>query len=197
MRLYNNQVSANCWKVRQIAAHLAIPLELVELDVADRSNRAEVIGELNPALRIPTLVLDDGRALPESSAILWYLADGTQYLPPGGYDRARVLGWLTFEQYEIESNIAVSRFWNLFGVEVSEEQRELKRQGAERALAALERGLADRAWLVGGAYSIADIALYGYTHVAEEGGFGLGGYPAIRAWLERVAAQPGHIAITA
>jgi glutathione S-transferase len=197
MLLYNNQVSANCWKVRQIAAHLGIPLELVELDVVDRSNRPDVIGELNPALRVPTLVLDDGRALPESSAILWYLADGTEYLPSDAYERARVLGWLTFEQYEIEPNIAVRRFWNLFGVTASEEQRELKRRGGEMALAALERGLADRAWLVGGAYSIADIALYGYTHVADEGGFELGGYPAIRAWLERVAGQPGHIAITA
>ena len=197
MQLYDNQLSGNCWKVRQIAAHLGIPLQLVELDVVDRSDRPEVIGELNPALRVPTLVLDDGRALPESSAILWYLADGTEYLPTDAYDRARVLGWLTFEQYEIEPNIAVSRFWKLFGVAASEEQHELKRRAGEQALAALERGLADRAWLVGGAYSIADISLYGYTHVAQEGGFELGAYPAIRAWLERVASQPGHIAITA
>ncbi|HSO98145.1 MAG TPA: glutathione S-transferase family protein [Solirubrobacteraceae bacterium] len=197
MLLHNNQLSGNCWKVRQIAAHLGIPLQLAELDVVDRSDRPEVIGELNPALRVPTLVLDDGRALPESSAILWYLAEGTEYLPTDDYDRARVLGWLTFEQYEIEPNIAVSRFWKLFGVAASEEQHELKRRAGEMALAALERGLADRAWLVGGAYSIADISLYGYTHVAEEGGFELGAYPAIRAWLARVAAQPGHIPITA
>ena len=197
MRLFNNQASGNCWKVRQIAAHLGIALELVELDVVDRSDRPEAIGELNPALRVPTLVLDDGRALPESSAILWYLADGTAFLPADAYDRARVLGWLTFEQYEIEPNLAVMRFWNLFGIEASDEQRELKRGGGTRALAALERGLADRAWLVGGTYSIADIALYGYTHVADEGGFDLGPYPAIRAWLDRVAAQPGHIPITA
>jgi glutathione S-transferase len=197
MLLYNNQVSGNCWKVRQIAAHLSLTLDLVELDVVDRSNRPELIGELNPALRVPTLVLDDGRALPESSAILWYLADGTEYLPADGYDRARILGWLTFEQYEIEPNIAVSRFWNRFAVAASDEQREGKLRGGAQALAALERGLADRAWLVGGAYSIADIALFGYTHVAHEGGFDLGPYPAIRAWLERVVAQPGHIPITA
>ncbi len=197
MLLYNNADSGNCWKVRQIAAHLGIPLELVELDVVDRSNRPDLIGKLNPALRVPTLILDDGRALPESSAIIWYLADGTDYLPVDPYDRARVLGWMTFEQYEIEPNLAVARFWALFGVQASEEQHELKRQGGEKALAALERGLADCTWLVGGRYSIADISLYGYTHVAHEGGFDLGPYPAIRAWLDRVAAQPGHVTIDA
>jgi glutathione S-transferase len=197
VRLYNNRASGNCWKVRQIAAHLGTELELVELDVVDRSDRPEVIGELNPALRVPTLVLDDGRALPESSAILWWFAEGTEYLPDDRYDRARVLGWMTFEQYEIESNLAVRRFWNLFGIEASDEQRELRRQGGEKALQALERGLADRAWLVGGTYTIADISLYGYTHVAGEAGFDLSTYPSIRAWLERVAAQPGHITIDA
>jgi glutathione S-transferase len=197
VRLYNNRVSGNCWKVRQIAAHLGVELELVELDVVDRSNRPEVIGELNPALRVPTLVLDDGRALPESSAILWWFAEDTEYLPDDRYDRARVLGWMTFEQYEIESNLAVRRFWNLFGIEASDEQRELRGQGGEKALQALERGLADRAWLVGGTYTIADISLYGYTHVAGEAGFDLGPDPSIRAWLERVAAQPGHIPIDA
>ena len=197
MLLYNNALSGNCWKVRQIAAHLGIPLELVELDVLDRSNRPDLIGKLNPALRVPTLILDDGRALPESSAIIWYLADGTDYLPPDPYERARILGWMTFEQYEIEPNLAVARFWALFGVEASEEQRELKRQGGGKALAALERGLSDRTWLVGGRYSIADISLYGYTHVAGEGGFDLDPYPAIRAWLGRVADQPGHVTIDA
>ena len=196
MQLYNNAVSGNCWKVRQLAQHLGLALELVELDVVDRSNRPDVIGALNPALRVPTLVLDDGRALPESSAILWYLAEGTDYLPADAYDRARVLGWMTFEQYEIEPNLAVARFWTLFGLDASEEQWALKRAGGAKALDALERGLADRQWLVGGAYSIADISLYGYTHVAAEGGFDLEPYPAIRAWLDRVAAQPGHLLIT-
>jgi glutathione S-transferase len=197
VRLYNNQLSGNCWKVRQIAAHLGVELELAELDVVDRSDRPAAIGGLNPALRVPTLVLDDGRALPESSAILWWFAEGTEYLPEDRYDRARVLGWMTFEQYEIESNLAVARFWNLFGIEASTEQRELKRRGGEQALAALERGLADRAWLVGGSYTIADISLYGYTHVADEAGVDLGPYPSIRAWLERVAAHQGHIPLTA
>lgn len=195
MILYNSRVSGNCYKVRLLCAHLGVPLELRELDVVDRSNRAEMIGRLNPALRVPTLVLDDGRALPESNAILNYLAEGTEYLPADPYERAQALAWQFFEQYEIEPNLAVARFWALFGIGVSEEQLELKRQGGQRALAALERGLSDRAWLVGGRYSIADISLYGYTHVASEGGFDLEPYPSIRAWLTRVASQPGHIRI--
>jgi glutathione S-transferase len=193
--LYNSRVSGNCYKVRLLCAHLGVTLELRELDVVDRSNRAEMIGRLNPALRVPTLVLDDGRALPESNAILNYLAEGTEYLPADPYERAQALAWQFFEQYEIEPNLAVARFWALFGIGVSEEQLELKRQGGQRALAALERGLSDRAWLVGGRYSIADISLYGYTHVASEGGFDLEPYPSIRAWLTRVASQPGHIRI--
>jgi glutathione S-transferase len=193
--LYNSRVSGNCYKVRLLCAHLGVPLELRELDVVDRSNRAEMIGRLNPAVRVPTLVLDDGRALPESNAILNYLAEGTEYLPADPYERAQALAWQFFEQYEIEPNLAVARFWALFGIGVSEEQLELKRQGGQRALAALERGLSDRAWLVGGRYSIADISLYGYTHVASEGGFDLEPYPSIRAWLTRVASQPGHIRI--
>lgn len=197
MILYNNAASGNCYKVRLLCAHLGIPLELRELDVVDRSNRPEVLGHLNPALRVPVLVLDDGRPLVESNAIIGYLAEGTQYTSEDPYDRARILGWQFFEQYEIEPNIAVARFFKLFDVKASDELLRLKHSGGEKALAALERGLADRQWLVGGHYSIADISLYAYTHVAPEGGFELEPYPAIRAWIERVAAQPGHIPITA
>ena len=197
MLLYNNAVSGNCYKVRLICAHLGIPLELRELDVVDRSNRPEVLGHLNPALRVPVLVLDDGRPLVESNAIIGYLAEGTQYVAEDPYDRARILGWQFFEQYEIEPNIAVARFFKLFDVPASQELLNLKRSGGEKALAALERGVADREWLVGGRYSIADISLFAYTHVAGEGGFDLEPYPAIRAWIDNVAAQPGHIPITA
>lgn len=196
MILYNNAASGNCYKVRLLCAHLGIPVELCELDVVDRSNRPEVLGHLNPALRVPVLVLDDGRPLVESNAIIGYLAEGTHYTSEDPYDRARILGWQFFEQYEIEPNLAVARFWALFDVAASDEQRRLKHEGGHKALAALERGLADRAWLVGGAYSIADISLYGYTHVAAEGGFDLDPYPSIRAWLTRVSEQPGHIRIT-
>jgi len=195
--LYDHPDSGNCYKVRLLCSHLGLPLERRELDVVDRTNRPEVIGHLNPALRVPVLVLDDGRPLVESNAIIGYLAEGTEYVSEDPYERARTLGWQFFEQYEIEPNIAVARFWALFGIEASDEQRRLKHEGGHKALSALERGLADRSWLAGGRYSIADISLYAYTHVAAEGGFDLDAYPSIRAWLERVAAQPGHIPIDA
>ena len=197
MLLYNSADSGNCYKVRLLCAHLGIPLELHDLDVVDRSNRPEVIGHLNPALRVPVLVLEDGRPLVESNAIIGYLAEGTRYFSEDRYARARILGWQFFEQYEIEPNLAVARFLKLFGVPASEEFISQRQAGGTKALQGLERGLADREWLVGGRYSIADISLYAYTHVAHEGGFDLEPYPAIRAWIDRVAAQPGHIEITA
>lgn len=196
MVLYNSAVSGNCYKVRLLCAHLGLPLELRELDVVDRSNRAEVIGDLNPALRVPVLVLPDGRPLVESNAIIDYLGEGTEYMPADRYERARVIGWQMFEQYEIEPNLAVARFWALFGIDASEEARGSKRDGGAKGLAALERGLSGRSFLVGDRYSVADISLYAYTHVAHEGGFDLLQYPAIRSWIERVADQPGHIRIT-
>ena len=111
MLLYENADSGNCYKVRLLLAHLGIPYERRALDVIDRSNRPEVLGGLNPALRVPTLVLDDGRALGESGAILWYFGDGTRFVPDDPYLRAQVLQWMFFEQYELEPNIAVARFW--------------------------------------------------------------------------------------
>ncbi len=199
MKLYNSQVSGNCWKVRQMLALLGIPYERVELDVVDRSNRPEVLGGKNPALRVPTLELDSGEHLAESNAILWYLADGTPYLPSDPLDRARVLQWMFFEQYEVEPNLAVARFW----IEILGErdryatELESKWRGGYRALDAMEGKLASREWLVGDAYSIADISLYAYTHVAADGGFDLGGYTAVRAWLDRVAETPGHVPLEA
>jgi len=196
MLLYNNADSGNCYKVRLLCAHLGLELELHELDVVDRSNRPEILGQLNPALRVPVLVLDDGRPLAESNAIIAYLADGTEYLPADRYERAQVLQWLMFEQYSHEPYIAVARFWALFGVVPSDEQRAEKILWGNRALAALDGHLNERRFLVADRYSIADIALYAYTHLAHDGGFDLAVYPAIGPWLERVAAQPGHILIT-
>jgi glutathione S-transferase len=197
MLLYDSPISGNCYKVRLLCAQLGLPLERHELDVVDRSNRPAVIGHLNPALRVPVLVLDDGRPLVESNAIIDYLAEGTPYMPADRYDRARALGWQFFEQYEIEPNIAVARFWRLAGIEPGEEQVAAKLAGGAKALAALDRGLAGRDWLAGDRYSVADITLYGYTHLAAQGGFDLGPYPAIGAWLARVASQPGHVTIEA
>jgi glutathione S-transferase len=198
MLLYDSRVSGNCYKVRLLLAHLGRDYERRELDVVDRSDRAEVLGELNPALRVPTLVFDDGRALGESNAIIFHLAEGTRYLPEDAFARAQVLQWQFFEQYSHEPYIAVLRFW-LHAAEMTPSRQELeaKRRGGEAALAALERHLGPRSFLVGERYTIADIALYAYTHVADEAGFELGRLPAIRAWLARVREQPGHVSIDA
>jgi glutathione S-transferase len=196
MLLYDSAVSGNCYKVRLLLTLLGLPFDREELSVFDRSNRLDVLGGRNPALRVPTLVLDDGRALGESNAILWYFADGTEYVPTDAFERAQVLQWQFFEQYDHEPNIAVARFWQLADIRPSDADAQAKRTGGERALAALERHLAEHDYLVGGRYSIADISLYAYTHVAPEGGFSLAPYPAVREWLARVAAHPGHIAIT-
>jgi len=196
--LYNSQVSGNCYKVRLLFAHLGLEFERSEMDVVDRSNRGAVLGDLNPALRVPTLVLDDGRPLAESNAILFHFAQGTPYLPEDRYELAQVLQWLFFEQYSHEPNIAVVRFWVAYsGAPPAEAEVEAKRRAGYAALDAMERHLAGRTFHVGERYTIADISLYAYTHVAAEGGFDLTRYPAIRAWLDRVAEQPGHVPITA
>jgi glutathione S-transferase len=196
MLLYDSAVSGNCYKVRQLFAHLGLEYERREVSVIDRSNRLELLGDLNPGLRLPTLVLDDGRSLAESNAITFLFAEATPYLPEDRFERAQVLQWLFFEQYSHEPYIAVARFWAIAGITPPEAEAEAKRRGGTAALRAMEGHLADREFLVAERYTIADIALYAYTHVAPEGGFELEPYPAVKAWLERVAAQPGHIAIT-
>jgi glutathione S-transferase len=199
MLLYNSPVSGNCYKVRLLLAHLGLEYEAVEMSVVDRSNRAEALGALNPGLRVPTLVLDDGRPLAESNAILWYFGDGTPYVPDDAYERAQVLQWMFFEQYSHEPNIAVARFWLAYTGEPERytERLPARMKGGYAALDGMERHLAGRTFLVGERYSIADISLYAYTHVAHEGGFELEPYPAIRDWLGRVAAQPSHVTIDA
>ena len=195
MLLYNSQVSGNCYKVRLLLAHLGLPYERQTMDVVDRSNRTEVLGGLNPALRVPTLVLDDGRPLAESNAIISYFGEGTRFVPADRYERAQVLQWLFFEQYEHEPAIAVARFLVAYSQLPREryERRlpQLQAQGV-KALAAMDRHLAAREWLVGGTPTIADIALYAYTHAADEGEFDLEEYANVRAWLDRFAAMPGH-----
>jgi len=199
MLLYDSPVSGNCYKVRLLLAHLGIPYERRTVDVIDRSNRRELLGHLNPGLTVPTLVLDDGRPLGESAAILWYFGEGTRFVPEDAYGRAQVLQWMFFEQYQLEPTIAVVRFWVAYSgrAEEFEAERPAKMKGGERALRRLERGLDGRDYLVGDSLTLADIALYGYTHVADEGGFSLEPYPAVRAWLDRVAAEPGHVPMDA
>jgi glutathione S-transferase len=197
--LYDSPVSGNCYKVRLLLAHLGVPYKRQTVDVIDRSNRRELLGHLNPGLTVPTLVLDDGRPLGESAAILWYFGDGTRFVPEDAYARAQMLQWMFFEQYQLEPTIAVVRFWVAYSgrPEEFEPQREATMKRGKRALERLEQGLEGRNYLVGDSLTLADIALYGYTHCAEEGGFSLEPYPAVRAWLDRVAAEPGHIPIDA
>lgn len=197
--LYDSPISGNCYKVRLLLAHLGVAYERREVDVIDRSSRPELLGSLNPALRVPTLVLDDGRPLAESNAILWYFGDGTSFVPADRYERAQVLQWQFFEQYEHEPSLAVVRFWLAYSgePEAYADRVESRRAAGYKALDAMERHLAGRDWLVGAGMTIADISLYAYTHVAHEGGFDLAGYPAIQAWLGRVAAEPGHVTIDA
>ncbi len=195
MLLYDNPISGNCYKVRLLLALLGVDYDRHELSVFDRSDRADVLGELNPGLRVPTLVLDDGRSLGESGAILVYLADGTEYIPSDRFEQAQMLQWMFFEQYSFEPNVAVVRFWAEAGVDPNPEELANKRAAGIAALGAMERHLTSRTFLVAERYSLADIALYGYAHVAPEGGFDLEPYPALREWLARVAARPGHITI--
>lgn len=199
MLLYDSPVSGNCYKVRLLLAHLGIPYERRTMDVIDRSDRPEVLGALNPALRVPTLVLDDGRALGESNAIIWYLADGTPWIPEDRYERAQVLQWQFFEQYEHEPTIAVARFMLMVSGEPGRFADELpvKQAGGYHALDVMEGHLEGRAYLVGDSPTLADISLYGYTHVADEAGLDMSRYPAIGAWLDKIAALPGHVPITA
>jgi glutathione S-transferase len=199
MLLYDSPISGNCYKVRLLFAYLGIAFERRAVDVVDRSNRDELLGSLNPALRVPTLVLDDGRALAESGAILWYFGDGTEFVPDDRYERAQMLQWMFFEQYDHEPAIAVVRFWVAYSGRPEEFADRLEERTAAgyRALRAMERHLDGRSFFVGRRPSLADIALYAYTHVADEGGFELGDYANVRAWLARVSALPGHVPITA
>ena len=199
MLLYNSPVSGNCYKVRLLLAHLGIPYERRDLDVVDRSNRGDVLGGLNPDLRVPTLVLDDGRPLAESGAILWYFGEGTRFVPEDAYDRAKVLQWMFFEQYTHEPAIAVVRFLVAYSGDAERHAETVERRtpAGYRALGAMEQHLDGHLYFVGDAPTLADIALYAYTHVAHEGGFELQAYPGIRAWIDRVAAEPGHVPIDA
>jgi glutathione S-transferase len=196
--LYDNPFSGNCYKVRLILALLGIEYERREMSVVDYSDRIEVLGGLSPSLNLPTVVLEDGRPLAESNAILWYFADGSRYLPDDAYERGQVLQWMFFEQYKHEPGIAVPRFWDAMAPEhlTPPADLEARRASGREALKVMERHLRERDYFVGERFTIADIALYAYTHVAPEGGFDLEPLPAVRGWLDRVAAEPGLISIT-
>jgi glutathione S-transferase len=197
MRLYDFLDSGNGYKVRLLLAQLRIPYELVEVDILRGQTRTPEFLARNPNGRIPLLEYEAGRYLAESDAILFYLAEGTPFLPSGRLGRAQVLQWMFFEQYSHEPNVATSRFWlrHEGDLDARREALEQKRRAGHAALGVMEGYLARRSFFVGDRYSIADIALYAYTHVADEGGFDLAPYPAIRAWLDRVRSQPGHVSM--
>ena len=193
MRLYDFLPSGNGYKVRLLLAQLGIPFVLVEKEIFKGETRTPEFLAINPNGRIPVLELDDGQRLAESDAILFYLAEGTPFLPGERLARARVLQWMFFEQYSHEPYIAVAR--RIRHMERKPVPPELAERGRQ-ALGVMERHLAERRFFVDDRYTIADIALYAYTHVADEGEFDLAPYPKVRAWLARVAEEPGHVPIT-
>jgi len=199
--LYQDPRSGNCYKAVLTAAHLGLPLKTVDIEVVSGVTRMPDFLAKNPNGRVPTLELDDGRFLPESNAIIWYLAEGSPLIPADRFDRARMLQWMCFEQYSHEPYIAVARFWMTFvpKEKLREKEHLIPEWHAKgnAALAVMEDRLNKRDWFAGGAYSLADIALYAYTHCAGEGGFDLTKYPAVAAWLARVAATKNFVKMAA
>jgi len=198
LTLYDYLDSGNGYKIRLLLAQLGVRYRYVELDIMQGATRTPEFLAKNPNGRIPLLELDDGQWLAESDAILWYLGDGTQYVPEGALPRAQVLQWMFFEQYSHEPYVATPRFIVRHFPADSPRRAELPdrlRRGRE-ALAVMESHLRNRQFFVADRYSIADIALYAYTHVADEGGHQIAGFPAVCAWLARVAAQPGHLPLS-
>jgi len=198
--LYDSPISGNCYKVRLLFAHLGVEYERREVDVVDRSDRREHLAALNPSRGVPTLVLDDGRPLGESHAILWLFGEGTRLVPADAYERALVLQWLAFEQHELEPSLGTARFCiSHSGWPRERYEPRLKEwwSRAGRALAALDAALDGRTWLVGETPTLADLSLYAYTHTAGEAEVELEPYANVRRWLSAVATMPGHVPMRA
>jgi len=198
LTLHEDPRSGNCYKIVLTAALLGLPLERRQYDIMQGDTRtAEFLREVNANGRIPVLQIGK-RFLPESNAACWYLAEGTRLVPTDRFDRADMLRWMFFEQYNHEPNIATLRFWLMFVGEknLSSFQRDqimAKRASGEAALAIMNDHLATRDWFVGTSVSLADIALYAYTHVSEAGGFRLHDYPAVCCWLDRMTGLKGYV----
>lgn len=196
LTLFDYLPSQNAWKVRQLLAHLDLPHLIEAVAIFDGEGRRPEFLGISPTGTVPAIRLDDGRTLAESSAILAFLADGSAYLPADAFGRAKVMQWLSFEQERIESTIGALRHWTLTG-KLARRAPDLvatKRAAGLHALAVLEQELATRDFVAGDAYTIADISLFAYASRAEEAGLPLEPYPALRGWLDRVRAQPGHLA---
>jgi glutathione S-transferase len=197
LALHQMQMSGNCYKVRLTARQLDIPLRLKEYPLHGGETRQPEFLKRNPNGRVPLLEFEDGRTLAESDAIIWHLSEGSNLAPQDKWDRAQALQWMFFEQYSHEPYIAVARFWLKFADknELEKKQHLVAEWHAKgnAALGVMETHLSTHDWFAGNGYSVADIALYGYTHSAADGGFDLSAYPAVSRWLARVRAQPKHI----
>jgi glutathione S-transferase len=199
--LHQMQISGNCYKIRLAARQLGVSIALKDYSLHGGETRKPAFLAKNPNGRVPLLEFEDGRTLPESGAILWYLAEGTKLAPESRWDRAQALHWMFFEQYSHEPYIAVARRWLKF--EAKEDLAKKQHLAGEwhdkgnAALGVMNTHLQTHDWFGGPRYSIADVALYGYTHCAAEGGFDLSEYPAVTKWLTRVAAEPRHIPLDA
>jgi glutathione S-transferase len=198
--LYSMQRSGNSYKVRLALAHLHVPFRLVEIDILQGESRTPEFLAKNPSGHVPLLEVEPGRYLAESNAILWYVAGGTPLAPEDRMDRAEALQWMFFEQHSLEPNVGAAFFW----LRLIKGGRDLQQHALEdwmeegyRSLAVMEKHLKGREFFAADRFSIADIALYAYTHVAHECDYDLTGFPAVRAWLERVAEQPGHVEMQA
>ncbi len=193
VRVYGMARSGNCYKVKLLLSQLAQPFEWVETDIMQGASRSSEFLRMNPNGKVPTLEISPGVFLPESNAILCYLAEGSPYWPGDRLTRARAMQWMFFEQYSHEPYVAVARFILIFLKQPDHPQLVDKQKRSHDALRIMDEHLATQRFFAGSAYSVADIALYAYTHVADEAGLDLAAYPAIRAWMARVQAQPGYV----
>ena len=200
LTLYQQQDSGNCYKVRLLLSHLRLPFGTVAVSSLDGSARSPEFLAKNPIGKVPTIELDDRRFLAESNAILLHFAEGTPLLPAEAYDRAKAYEWLFFEQYSHEPAIAVRRALSVYPerrADAAEARMAQLLEAGNRALAVMESRLGSADWLAGNAFSVADISLYAYTHMAHQGGYELGAFPGVGSWLRRVASLPRHVAIDA
>ena len=194
--LFSMQNSGNCYKLRLAMAQLGIPFQIHDVDILKGETRTPEFLAMNPNGKVPALRLESGQLLAESNAILFFLAEGTDLMPDDKFCKAEMLQWMFFEQYSHEPYIAVARFW----LKLMKGGRELKAHMLDdwwergyQALGVMERHLETHDFFAAGRYSIADVALYAYTHVAEDGEFDLSDFKGINAWMKRVRAQPGHV----
>ena len=191
MKVYGDRISGNCLKVQYTADYLGLDYDWVDTDIMAGESRTPEYLAMNPAGQVPTLLLDDGRAIAQSNAIIGYLAEGSELLPADAYERAKVYEWLFWEQYSHEPYVAVCRFVMVYQQKSAAEREGWRVERGEAALDLMDQSLADRDWFAGSGLSIADIGLVAYTRLAHEGGFDLDARPRVRAWIERTETALG------